>query len=107
MALAIDAPSRELEMSSTMEGLIIEEEEEDELFEIDLASVDNIPPPYYWEGYFTATNNTLLANCLLPIDYISRAVPSPTKVGDASLSSSLSYMAYETDDSEEFVLLAI
>ncbi|KAK2655313.1 hypothetical protein Ddye_008365 [Dipteronia dyeriana] len=54
------------------------EDEEDDLFEIDLEAVDSIPPvPHYWESYFTATTNTttLLANCLLPISDVSSAIP--------------------------------
>ncbi|KAJ4705195.1 2-isopropylmalate synthase [Melia azedarach] len=53
-----------------------EEEEEEELFEIDLEAVESIPPPHYWESYFTAaTSSTLLANCLLPISDVSSAIP--------------------------------
>ncbi|KAK0585781.1 hypothetical protein LWI29_033953 [Acer saccharum] len=54
------------------------EDEEDDLFEIDLEAVDSIPPvPHYRESYFTATTNTttLLANCLLPISDVSSAIP--------------------------------
>ncbi|OAY42891.1 hypothetical protein MANES_08G024300v8 [Manihot esculenta] len=54
----------------------MEDEEEEELFEIDLESVDRIPPPHYWESYFTATGSALLANCLLPIADVSNAVPT-------------------------------
>ncbi|KAK9676140.1 hypothetical protein RND81_11G057200 [Saponaria officinalis] len=51
-------------------------EDDEELFEIDLEVVDNIPPPcYYWDGYFTTTTDALLANCLLPVTDLSNAVP--------------------------------
>jgi len=55
------------------------EEEDDDLFEIDLERVNCIPPlPYnYWESnYFISTGEALLANCLLPISDISSAVPA-------------------------------
>lgn len=53
-----------------------EEEEEEELFEIDLEAVGDLPPPYYWESYLTATANyTLFANCLVPIADVSSAIP--------------------------------
>ncbi|KAE8731107.1 solute carrier family 35 member F2-like [Hibiscus syriacus] len=55
------------------------EEEDEELFEIDIETVNSIPPPRYWEGFFTATSNALLANCLLPISDISTAVPMVSK----------------------------
>ncbi|KAE8726669.1 solute carrier family 35 member F2-like [Hibiscus syriacus] len=51
------------------------EEEDEELFEIDIEAVNSIPPPHYWEGYFTATSSALLANCLLPICDLSTAIP--------------------------------
>ncbi|WCJ34325.1 hypothetical protein M5689_015640 [Euphorbia peplus] len=54
-----------------------EGEEEDELFEIDFEAISSIPPPHYWESYFTATTSTLLANCLLPIADVSCAIPTP------------------------------
>ncbi|KAA8518588.1 hypothetical protein F0562_016062 [Nyssa sinensis] len=60
-------------------GLAADVEEEEELFEINLEVVNNIPPPHYWESYFTATSNALLANCLLPIAAVSSAVPMVTK----------------------------
>ncbi|XVF55697.1 hypothetical protein PTKIN_Ptkin06aG0057900 [Pterospermum kingtungense] len=53
-----------------------EDEEEEELFEINLEAVDNIPPPHYWEAFFTATSSALLANCLLPISDLSSAIPT-------------------------------
>ena len=49
--------------------------DEDDLFEIDLEAVNNIPPPRYWESGVTATESALLANCLLPISDLSSAVP--------------------------------
>ncbi|KAI3706769.1 hypothetical protein L6452_24725 [Arctium lappa] len=53
-----------------------EEEEEEELFEIDLEAVGDLPPPYYWESYLTATTDyTLFANCLVPIVDVSSAIP--------------------------------
>lgn len=53
------------------------DEDDEDLFEINLEIVNKIPPPqYYWEScYFTATTNTLLANCLLPAADVSSAVP--------------------------------
>ncbi|KAF8403270.1 hypothetical protein HHK36_011371 [Tetracentron sinense] len=78
---------------------LIEDIDEDELFEIDLELLNNVPPPTYWENYPTptgnsflamvnkipqptywesfptATGNALLANCLLPIADVSSAVP--------------------------------
>ncbi|OMO82176.1 hypothetical protein CCACVL1_12044 [Corchorus capsularis] len=53
-----------------------EEEEEEDLFEINLEAVNSIPPPHYWEGFYTATSSALLANCLLPISDLSTAIPS-------------------------------
>lgn len=54
------------------------EEEDEDLFEIDLEAVNCIPPPAsYWESYFTSTGNVaLLANCLMPISHISSAIPA-------------------------------
>ena len=63
---------------------IEDEEDEEDLFEIDLDVVNNFPPPHYWESYITATNNALLANCLLPISDLSRAVPMVSKPCDVS-----------------------
>lgn len=48
---------------------------DDDLFEIDLDFLDNIPPPQYYEAHLTADGIVLLANCLLPIDDISSAIP--------------------------------
>ncbi|GMY25188.1 POPTR_0004s14990g [Fagus crenata] len=53
--------------------------EDDDLFEINLEAVNCIPPPHYWDSYFTATGNVLLANCMLPISDISNAVPIQSK----------------------------
>ncbi|PSR98506.1 WAT1-related protein [Actinidia chinensis var. chinensis] len=66
------------------------EEEEEELFEIDLEFVNSIPPPHYWDlnsmlgvdskfSNFTVTSNALLANCLLPISDLSNAIPIASK----------------------------
>ena len=53
-----------------------ENQEDEELFDINLELVDNIPPPnYYWERYFLSTGNALLANCLLPVTDLSDAIP--------------------------------
>ncbi|XP_022767114.1 uncharacterized protein LOC111311733 [Durio zibethinus] len=63
--------------SAKIQSLIIEmEDEEEELFEINLEAVNSIPPPHYWEAFFTATSSALLANCLLPISDLSSAVPT-------------------------------
>ena len=53
-------------------------EEEEELFEIDLEAVNCIPPPHFLEScYYTSTGNiALLANCLLPISDVSKAIPA-------------------------------
>lgn len=67
-----------------------EDEEEEDLFEINLEIFNKIPPPEYcWESYFTATttSNTLLANCLLPIADVSSAVPMVMRACDALLST--------------------
>ncbi|TYI44533.1 hypothetical protein ES332_A01G244100v1 [Gossypium tomentosum] len=52
-----------------------DEEGEEELFEINIEAVNSIPPPHYWEAFFTATSDALLANCLLPISDLSTAIP--------------------------------
>lgn len=65
----------ELDMSSV--GLA--DIEDEDLFEINLEAVNSIPPPHYWDSYFTATGNVLLANCLLPISDVSSAVPIVSK----------------------------
>ncbi|XP_019158415.1 PREDICTED: uncharacterized protein LOC109155132 isoform X2 [Ipomoea nil] len=67
-----------------------EEDDEDELFEIDLAVVDSLPlPRYCWDDDYSrftaATSSALLANCLLPISQLSCAVPMAAKAGDALL----------------------
>ncbi|KAL8039709.1 hypothetical protein ABFX02_10G053900 [Erythranthe guttata] len=66
-----------------------EEEDDEDLFEINLEIVNKIPPPqyYYWESYFnlTTSSNALLANCLLPITDISCAVPTVMRAYDAFL----------------------
>ncbi|KAM7526068.1 hypothetical protein LguiA_015970 [Lonicera macranthoides] len=68
----------------------IDEEEEEELFEINLEIVDHLPPPqYYSESYFTATSKALLANCLLPVSHISSAVP----ICNVAFSSTPSFVA--------------
>ena len=70
------SPTKALHLAAGIE----EEEEEEELFEINLEAVNIIPPPqYYWESYVTATSNTLLANCLLPISDVSSAIPIVSK----------------------------
>lgn len=68
MAFAEEDPA---EHDAAPEGLT----EDEELFEINLEAVNSIPPPHYWDSYFTATGNALLANCLLPISEISGAIP--------------------------------
>lgn len=76
--------------NNSQEEYIDNEEEEEELFEINLEIVDHLPPPqYYWESYFTATSKALLANCLLPISHISSAVP----VCNVAFSSTPSFVA--------------
>ncbi|KAK4419364.1 hypothetical protein Salat_2349300 [Sesamum alatum] len=63
-----------------------EDEDDEDLFEINLEIVNKIPPPHYWESYFTATTNTvLLANCLLPVADVSSAVPMVMRACDALL----------------------
>ncbi|GMH09932.1 hypothetical protein Nepgr_011773 [Nepenthes gracilis] len=57
-------------------------EEEEELFEINLEAVNNIPPPHNCESCVTATGNALLANCLLPIADVSTAIPMGSKISD-------------------------
>lgn len=55
------------------------EEDEEDLFEIDLEAVNCISQHYntYWESnYFTSSRDALLANCLLPISHISSAIPA-------------------------------
>lgn len=71
----MEATKKENESShSIREEEEVEEEDEGDLFEINLEIVNEIPPPQYY--YFTATTNTtLLANCLLPVADVSCAVP--------------------------------
>ncbi|KAJ6905966.1 hypothetical protein NC652_023654 [Populus alba x Populus x berolinensis] len=58
----------------------IEEEGEEELFEIDIEVVNSIPPSQHsWENYLTATGSALLASCLLPVADLSTAVPILSK----------------------------
>ncbi|KAL0410093.1 UNVERIFIED_CONTAM: hypothetical protein Slati_3599000 [Sesamum latifolium] len=87
MAL-VAPPPNEQKPIKTAQNEDDEEEEEDEgdLFEINLEIVNKIPPPHYWESYFTATTNTvLLANCLLPVADVSSAVPMVMRACDALL----------------------
>lgn len=79
---------KDLELHINME----EEEEEEELFEINLEVVNSIPPPHYFENYFTATGNTLFANCLLPIADVSSAIPIVSKLDSKGLNSSFLQM---------------
>lgn len=53
--------------------------EDEDLFEINLEAVNSIPPPHYWDSYFTTSGSALLANCLLPISDVSGAVPIVSK----------------------------
>ncbi|OAY40873.1 hypothetical protein MANES_09G056350v8 [Manihot esculenta] len=72
------------------------EDEEEELFEIDLDAVDRIPPPHYWESYFTATSSALLANCLLPIADVSCAVPTSSTLSSVlSLTEHLVFFRFQ------------
>lgn len=57
------------------------EDEEDDLFEINLEAVDKTPlPNYFWDdtSCFAATGGgtTRFANCLLPVEEVSSAVPA-------------------------------
>ncbi|KAK7392602.1 hypothetical protein VNO78_21045 [Psophocarpus tetragonolobus] len=62
------------------------EEEEEDLFEIDLEAVNCISPPNYWESCYTSTGNiALLANCLLPISDVSNAVPAVSFAGKTNV----------------------
>ncbi|PIN16802.1 hypothetical protein CDL12_10533 [Handroanthus impetiginosus] len=74
--------------AKSSEKQFFEEEEEEEeggdLFEINLEIVNKIPPPqHYWERCFTATTNTLFANCLLSIAAVSSSVPAAARGCDA------------------------
>lgn len=80
------SPTKALHLAAGIEQE--QEEEEEELFEINLEAVNSIPPPqYYWESYVTATSNTLLANCLLPISDVSSAIPIVSKSSSDMLSA--------------------
>lgn len=87
MALVSSENVKELEIARK-EGSIIDmlEEEEEELFEINLDVVDKMPALHhsYWEKHtnYTAKSSTspankfaLLANCVLPVSDLSSAVP--------------------------------
>lgn len=67
----------------------LEDEEDDDLFEINLEAVDETPPPdYFWDDIsscFAAAaaratigggGTTRFANCLLPVEEVSIAVPA-------------------------------
>ncbi|CAI8602603.1 unnamed protein product [Vicia faba] len=67
------------EQRGVSKDLGLMEEDDEDLFEIDLEAVNYIiPQPYnYWENnYFISTREALLANCLLPISHISSAIPA-------------------------------
>ncbi|KAL2533559.1 Uncharacterized protein Adt_06910 [Abeliophyllum distichum] len=85
-SMDLDAKNAEkqYEIGSKIQTFIeVEEEEERDLFEINLEAVNKMPPPqYYWDSYFTASSDTLLANCLLPISDVSRAIPMAAKACD-------------------------
>ncbi|CAO2824053.1 unnamed protein product [Amaranthus hypochondriacus] len=56
--------------------LEVDIQDDEELFDIDLGVVDNIPPPdYQWDHSVLSTRSALLANCLLPVSDLSSAVP--------------------------------
>ncbi|XWS43428.1 hypothetical protein CRYUN_Cryun16bG0102800 [Craigia yunnanensis] len=76
MASAIKEISEHGGTSSKTQSLTEMEDEEEELFEINLEAVDCIPPPHYWEAFVTATSSALLANCVLPISDLSNAIPT-------------------------------
>ncbi|KAL7137388.1 hypothetical protein ABFS83_10G088400 [Erythranthe nasuta] len=67
----------------------VEEDDDEDLFEINLEIVNKIPPPqyYFWDSYFnfTTSSSALLANCLLPIADVSCAVPTVMRAYDALL----------------------
>ncbi|CAA2995191.1 Hypothetical predicted protein [Olea europaea subsp. europaea] len=82
MDLGSKNAEKQYESGRKIQTFIEEEEEEGDLFEINLEVVNKIPPPqYYWDSYFT-TSDTLLANCLLPISDVSRAIPMAVKAFD-------------------------
>lgn len=68
------------EQRGVSKDLGLMEEDDEDLFEIDLEAVNSIIPPQpynYWENnYFISTGEVLLANCLLPISHISSAIPA-------------------------------
>lgn len=71
MAYTVEGSAESIEVTQDMSV-----DEEEDLFEIDLEAVNCIPPPHYWESYYTSSpGSALLANCLLPISDISSAVP--------------------------------
>ncbi|KAK1389642.1 hypothetical protein POM88_017820 [Heracleum sosnowskyi] len=86
MALVSSENVKEHEIARK-EGPIIDmwEEEEEELFEINLDVLDKMPAPRYnyWENHTdssaksssTANKFALLANCMLPVSDLSCAVP--------------------------------
>uniref|UniRef100_A0A6N2L3H5 Uncharacterized protein n=1 Tax=Salix viminalis TaxID=40686 RepID=A0A6N2L3H5_SALVM len=76
------------QLEGDRKGLVLvamEEEEEEDLFEIDIHAVYSIPSPkYHRVSYFPATATALLANCLLPIADLSSAVPVAFTLRDQS-----------------------
>ncbi|CAL5207397.1 unnamed protein product [Lathyrus oleraceus] len=68
------------EQRGVSKDLGLMEEDDEDLFEINLDAVNSIiPQPHnYWENnYFISTGGeVLLANCLLPISHISSAIPA-------------------------------
>lgn len=97
MALASSNSVNEHERACS-EGLTIDmlEEEEEELFEINLDVTDKVPALRYnyWENYTNLTAKSsssankfaLLANCLLPVSHLSCAVPmSSTLTGSSDI----------------------
>ncbi|XVF76225.1 hypothetical protein PTKIN_Ptkin13bG0249100 [Pterospermum kingtungense] len=84
--------------SHTLQSLIeILEDGEEELFEINLDAVNSIPPPHYWEAFFTATSSALLANCLLPISDLSSAIPTVSTACNALSRERLTNMVMVAD----------
>ncbi|KAK4745485.1 hypothetical protein SAY87_011797 [Trapa incisa] len=65
---------------------LLQIEDEDDLFEIDLDAADSFPPPrYYWGSHFTDNPGMArFANCLLPVADVTRAVPVAPVVTAAS-----------------------
>lgn len=53
----------------------IEDNFEEELFEINLDEFNHIQSSNYYDYQSTTTAKALLANCLVPIKYISDAIP--------------------------------